>query len=574
MTIDPKLQVQSLYVPASDGVRLAVDVWLPVERIARGERVGTALRGTRYHRAKAVTGDGPEADSNHELGRLWTEAGFALVLIDARGTGASFGTRSMEMSPREIADYGDIVDWAAAQDWSNGRVGVFGTSYEGQASELVAGLGNPHVVALAALFSPLDPYRELFYPGGCATSGRFAGWMLGSRRLDGIEAQPAGAPPDLVKPVDGPDGPALLEAAIAEHQGNVDMLPLMLQAPFRDDRLPGLDWLATTPAVRQEAIEASGVPILVRAGWLDGAFAAGALRRFATFGNQQDVEIGPWGHGSGTIADTLRPDAELAGDRLLPEGQDRRLVEFFTRYVERCEAPDGKRGLTFGTLGTDRWETVEEWPPPGASVVRWHLNPDGGLASSAVAGAASVRHVVDPEASTGGTNRWLAVDLGRGAAYPGRREADQSLLTFTSEPLASDVHVAGFPVVTLRLATSGTDGAVHAYLESVAPDGTVAYVTEGCLRFVHRATTGPADPAGLGVPRSFARADAVEVESGQELELAIELLPVAALLRAGHRIRLAIAGHDASCFHRYGPVDETFTVRLGEPATFDLPVLP
>jgi predicted acyl esterase len=190
--------------------------------------------------------------------------------------------------------------------------------------------------------------------------------------------------------VDGPDGPALLQAAIGEHQANVDMQKLLGRAAFSDDCLPGLDWQATTPADVRQAIEATGVPMLIRAGWLDGAFAAGALRRLATFANQQEVEIGPWGHGGGTYADTLRPDGTLAGD----------------------------------------------------------------------------------------------------------------------------LHVAGFPVISLRLATSGSDGAIYAYLQDVAPDGTVTYLTEGCLRFLHRATTGPAEPTRLGVPRSFAQADRLAVEPG------------------------------------------------------------
>ena len=59
MTIDSTQRLQSLYVPVSDGVRLAVDVWLPVERIARGERVGTAFRATRYHRAEQRPSPGP-----------------------------------------------------------------------------------------------------------------------------------------------------------------------------------------------------------------------------------------------------------------------------------------------------------------------------------------------------------------------------------------------------------------------------------------------------------------------------------------------------------------------------------
>jgi uncharacterized protein len=584
MTIDPGYRVQSLYVAVSDGVRLAVDVWLPVERIARGERIGTAFRATRYHRAEQRQGPEPEADSNHAAGELWTRAGFALVVADARGTGASFGFRTMELSPREIADYGELIDWVAAQPWSNGRIGVYGTSYEGQAAELVAGLGNPHVVAVAALFSPVDPYRELFYPGGCATGGRFARWMCESQIKDGVAdaverlSELIGVPaeelslPAPVKPVDGPHGRALLEAAIGEHQANVDMHMLLGRAPCSDDRLSGLDWQVTTPAAARQAIEATGVPMLVRAGWLDAAFAAGALRRFRTFANQQEVELGPWGHGGETYADTLRPDGTLAGDLLLPEGQDRRLVEFFTRYVERAETPDGKRSLTFCTLGTDQWRTVSSWPPQGAGVHTWYLASPGRLASEP-GPARDLRHVVDPAAATGPTNRWLAIDLGRGAAYAARRQADEALLTFTSEPLPADLHVAGFPVVSLRLATSGSDGAIYVYLEDVAPDGEVTYVTEGCLRFVHRSTTGPAEPTRLGVPRSFAKADRLAVEPGQDLDLAVELLPIAARFRAGHKIRVTLGGHDAACFDRYGPPDETFTVQLGEHSILDLPVL-
>jgi hypothetical protein len=411
------------------------------------------------------------------------------------------------------------------------------------------------VVAVAALFSPVDPYRELFYPGGCATGGRFARWMCESQIKDGVAnaverlSEITGlstqelALPAPVKPVDGPDGPALLKAAIGEHQANVDMHQLLSVAPFSDDRLPGLDWPATTPAAARQAIEATGVPMLVRAGWLDAAFAAGALRRFATFSNHQEVEIGLWGHGGGTFADTLRPDGTLASELLRAEGQDRRLVEFFSRYVERAETPTGRHSLTFGTLGTDQWQTVGSWPPERVDVRTWYLASPDRLATEA-GPETDLRHVTEPAASTGPTNRWLAVDLGRGAAYTDRRHADEALLTFTSEPLPADLHVAGFPVISLRLATSGSDGAIYAYLEDVAPDGEVVYVTEGCLRFVHRATTGPAEPARLGVPRSFARADRLAVTPGQDLDLAVELLPVAALIRARHKIRVALGGHD------------------------------
>jgi putative CocE/NonD family hydrolase len=162
--------------------------------------------------------------------------------------------------------------------------------------------------------------------------------------------------------------------------------------------------------------------------------------------------------------------------------------------------------------------------------------------------------------------------LGRAPAYPGRKHADDSLLTFTSGPLPASIHVLGFPVVTIRLATSGTDGAVYVYLEDVDPDGEVSYLTEGCLRFLHRRTTSPAEPVRLGVPRTFARSDALRVVPGNPMGLTVQLLPVSAVVPAGHRVRVAIAGHDASSFTRYGPAEETFTLTLGSGSHLDLPL--
>jgi putative CocE/NonD family hydrolase len=346
----------------------------------------------------------------------------------------------------------------------------------------------------------------------------------------------------------------------------------MDQVPFRDDRVAGLDWEATAPAAFGSAIAASGVPLLIRAGWLDGGFAAGALARFVTQASQQQVEIGPWGHGGASFADTLRPSGAVEHDPLSPASQDRRLVTFFARYLDGDGTPESRSSsLTFATLGSGAWESVTAWPPAGSETQRWYLGSLAGL-TRAAGPAAAVTHRVDVTASSGATNRWLAIDLDRAPAYPDRERADAALLTFTSGPLPRAVHVLGFPVVTLHLATSGTDGAVYIYLEVVAPDGDVRYLSEGCLRFLHRQTAGPAEPPRLGVPRTFARSDALPVVPGVPMRLAVPLLPVSAAVPAGHRIRVAIAGHDAASFTRYGPPDETFSLRVGRDSYLDLPV--
>src|SRR5688500_10444241 len=101
MILDPNRRLQPLHVPFTDGLRLAVDVWLPVERIAAGEAVGAVVRTTRYYRAEEPARVGPEFDANRAEGELWNTAGFAFVVADVRGTGASFGVRTSELGERE-----------------------------------------------------------------------------------------------------------------------------------------------------------------------------------------------------------------------------------------------------------------------------------------------------------------------------------------------------------------------------------------------------------------------------------------------------------------------------------------
>ena len=68
----------------------------------------------------------------------------------------------------------------------------------------------------------------------------------------------------------------------------------------------------------------------------------------------------------GSFADTLRPSCAAEHDPLSPGSQDRCLVEFFARYLERNGTPGGPSTLTFGTLGTGAWQAVTSWPPAGA----------------------------------------------------------------------------------------------------------------------------------------------------------------------------------------------------------------
>jgi predicted acyl esterase len=89
------------------------------------------------------------------------------------------------------------------------------------------------------------------------------------------------------------------------------------------------------------------------------------------------------------------------------------------------------------------------------------------------------------------------------------------------------------------------------YLEDVAPDGRVSYVTEGQLRALHRRATDASSARAWQSPapyRSFCRADAARLGDGEIAALQLDLLPVSYLFRKGQRVRLAIAGGDADHF--------------------------
>ena len=79
---------QALYVTVRDGVEIAIDLWLP-ENLEPGDKLSTIMRATRYWRAVDMVDTGLEKDSNFAEAEIFNGAGYALVIVDGRGSGAS-----------------------------------------------------------------------------------------------------------------------------------------------------------------------------------------------------------------------------------------------------------------------------------------------------------------------------------------------------------------------------------------------------------------------------------------------------------------------------------------------------
>jgi hypothetical protein len=582
-----RVRNQALYVPMRDGVRIAIDVWYPKD-LSSGARIPALMQATRYIRAtepgllaKALLSIGRHSTLPEEVGAL-NDRGYAVVLVDARGSGASFGSRQTEWSRDEIADYGEIVDWIVNQPWSNGRVGAFGVSYEGNTADMLAATGREAVKAVAPLYDDFDPALNLVMPGGVLTVGFMRDWgnvvaamdrndFCGVTGAEGLSCFLQSLYVRGTKPVDGPDGARLLKEAVDGHR-NYDVYQEVSKLEFPRDVLPasGSSLSEVSPFSHRREMEEGNEAMLVRVGWLDAGTVNVALSRFFTLSNPQKLEIGPWSHGGRYHTDPFLP--ESAAVEPSPEDQFREMVDFFDGYLEGETEGPRERVIRYYTMNEGVWKTTTEWPPAGISMVRWYFG-EGRSLSRAPRPEGSDQYRVDPTATTGAATRWHTQLGGGDVVYPDRRAEDEKLLTYTSEPLAGDIEVTGMPVVNLTVASTSTDGAFHVYLEDVSPEGRVTYVTEGIFRAIHRKESTEEPPYRIFGPyHTYRREDAMPLEPGVFAGIRFELFATSVRIRAGHRLRVAIAGADAGMFAAV-PEGEAPTITIERSQSFiELPM--
>jgi uncharacterized protein len=561
---------QSIYLTMRDGVRVAIDVHLPA--LKTGARVPTALEMTRYRRSTELQRSNPTEDVGLREAKRWNARGYARVVVDARGTGASFGNRQAELSDPELGDFSQVLTWIAAQPWSNGRVGANGVSYGGDTAELITSLGNPVLTATAPSFTDYDPFEDVLFPGGVFNVNFGTLWFTLNNALDEIKGSQQGLMaafgiPDektylqsisRANPVDGPDGPALRDQAIAEHQQNANGLEYLPKFQNKDDQVGAMRF-DQMPYARRVKVEASNVPMLILASWQDAGTTTGTLSRLAAFNNHQEVYIGSWTHGGGASTDPFAPKDAPAN--YSPDKQFDLLVSFFDRFVKGNEKP--KRGLkrvSYYTQGESVWHQTNRLPRTTAQ--RWYLGAKNKLAGQKPnAAIGSDSYKVNFEIGMGETTRWRA-QLGGMVVYPNLNQLNQKHLIYTSAPLKTDLRVTGMPRVSLEMSANTADGAIYAYLEDVAPNGTVTMIGEGQLRLVHRkiAKVNP-DGRALRTPRTYARADRQAMPIGKVQNVTFDLIPTSTLFKKGHSLRLAFAGHDKDQFLAYGTPGQTFTVQ-------------
>jgi predicted acyl esterase len=444
-------------VPLRDGVLTRADVWRP----EGGPRPAVLVR-TPYGKEEEV----PSAVFDP---RMAADRGFAAVVQDVRGRGASGG--SFDPYVQEGPDGHDSVRWVAEQPWCDGRVVMAGPSYVG-ATQWLAAASRPSGLAAVAPALSADDYGDGWtFRNGVLELGFVAAWIAaGLGPIDGLW-------------LDG------IERAHADPECLVGLAPWVREwfTQPQDSRY----WRERSAT----AARAVGIPALSIGGWYD-IFLAGTLRAHGARHNPADrLIIGPWGHdvrlshvvgernlggpGSGKVVD-------VAG----------RTLDFFADVLDGRDP--GLPPVLAYVLGGRRWLSLPCWPPPDMTRVSLPLG--------------SGTFVVDPGAlppSLGGRGL-VATTPGSGYGPRDQRPiaARPDVLTFFLEPLPGSAVLAGPVTAQLRTSACGgqeRDWAVTLCLE--AQDGRWDNVCEGVSRC-------PVDADEVEVPLGDV---CVQLEPGQRL---------------------------------------------------------
>jgi uncharacterized protein len=584
----------AVYVTMSDGTQIAVDVWLP-QQMKAGEKMPVVVLTTRYWRSFQTgwlqrslygIGLGVEGLTTNPFYDFMNRRGFVVLKVDARGTGASGGNRLGEWAPDEVKDFGEVARWASVQPWSNGSVGAVGVSYEGNTADLYASVGEPSIKAVAPLYDDFDPQLHNANPGGAFNTGFISVWgkatgamdrndVCGAFDVSGILCTLTKWMVRGVKPVDAdPSGTQLAEILRTRKSNNV--LNALSGVEYRDDLFKdggGISLADVSPFSKKAAAEKYQVPMMVWSSWMDAATTDGTLSRYLTFNTPQVVHIGAYSHGGELDTDPTMPvDTPSAP---ASEKQWAIVANFFDTYLRGGTPAAPKRIINYFTMGARTWNQTAVWPPVGTTKQVLYFSDNSSL-KPAQNGAASDRYAVDFTAATGKPTRWATQMGGGDVIYPDRRDSDMKLLRYTSAPMPVATTITGTPVVTAYISTTATDGVVIAYLEDVAPDGRVTYLTEGVLRLTNRKETEANLPyVTLGVNRSFRRTDALPVTPGEVMQVRMPLYATSMQIKAGHRLRIALAGAADGQFDRIpktGAVTWTVYRDANRQSALELPI--
>jgi putative CocE/NonD family hydrolase len=485
------------YITVSGGVKLAYDLTLP----AATGRFPVALEYDDY----TVGADNGASVAGSDAGLLLA-AGFAVLGVNMPGSGCSGGINNIADVDEWAPAGAQVVEWAAAQPWSTGHVGMFGSSMPGITQIGVASLRPKGLDAITPFHIATDIYRDVAYPGG-VYNARFLNFY--AAHLVTVDAQTArGAIRHGNRQCIGDFRAHVpLNRRYAINRNAV-------ANPFEDS------YWRTSPGEHARRID---IPILGCQSWQDGVVSSRATELYYdTFKPKTTWFIGMnGGHGSCEFSQPFTM-----------------MLSFLRHYVAGVNNDWQKtphitilHDVSGGTTSppAPAWtSTYNSWPAL-MKPVTLYFQPGSALAAGP-ATAAGQSSYSGPAPSQSG--RWAA------SPQPG------SSVSYTSPPLARTVDFFGPGSVNVWLSSTARDTDVEVILSEVRPDGKAQYVQAGWLDVAQRALAPTGSGAQQSTPlrpyQTHALADRRPLTPGVPVYARVELFPFEHVFRKGSSIQVTI----------------------------------
>jgi putative CocE/NonD family hydrolase len=521
---------RNVAIPMRDGSILRADIYRP-----RAEgRFPVLVERVIYELVERCT---PNAE-------YFVPRGYVFVGQSVRGAFGSEGVLNLFKDDGWGAnrDGYDTIEWAGTQPWSNGKVGMVDGSYSGITQYMVAPTRPPHLKALFVREGSIDFHYDGAFRGGAYQLHLHRKWTF-ETMLSHLQHE--SAPPGTAAARNR------LEQALEELESWNRHRPLKSCPPLEgvadwyfehlDHPEDGPYWWATNMGLKFNEID---VPIMHLGAWFD-IFIDSTLRAFQGIRahgrtdacrQAQRLVIGPWIHGPDNTDQQQVGQLDFGIEARYHLNTQR--LQWYDYWLKGVD-----NGLMAGPpirvflMGDNRWLDLETWPPPGVRYQPLYLRAGqnetgsnkGDLTFQIPEEAESPDSFVDDPDDP----------IPSLITYPEQgptdhRPVEARMLTYTSEVLDQDLTIIGPLKAVLYGLSSAPDTNWVVRLSNVWPDGRSISVCDGILQARYR--NSPERPE-LMTP-------------GQIYRFEVDLWSTAQVFKAGHRIRVSIAGSD---FPRYAP---------------------
>ena len=497
---------QSVFYEAStDGVSLHLRLWLPVAAAdndsAPADWKAPAILvmspyfgpDSREHNDQTDPSSWDAADRPAYWRYQWlidhfVPRGYAVALADVRGTGESGGCLE-QTAQAQSQDGFDTVEWLAAQDWSNGKVGMYGKSYDAETQQSTATLAPPHLTTIVPVSSVSGQYEYSFYDGVPYTAEHLlsnTGYVAGDGLQPGTTQESATATPERAGcNADHYEQTADESGSWSDYWDAREIRKGVANVQASVLYVHGLqDWNVKPVAIRD---------------WYD------------LLSSPKTAIFGQWAHDY--------PEQNTYHSEWSRQDWQELVWRWYDHWL--LERPDPAVEALLGhaqiqdNLG--RWRLADTLPSVNVTTETFYLVDDK-LSLEAGEVTATWREPVDARASQ--TARWLMAD---GVPYR------PTNVVFTSLLMTEDLHWSGWPTLDMTVTLDRDDAHFVALLHDEAPDGTRTWINRAYLSAQHR------DGVEAGVK---------PVPMGEAVDYQLRFFPSDTVIAAGHKLVLELTPYD------------------------------